>query len=182
MQKKLSLMLIGLVISGLAMISCSKESSYTVEEIEDGDTITVDFNGQSQRIQLSGIDAPENTENAKFNLDIKVKGLTKNALLKLGEKSTQYLKSQLTIGDQVILQGNLRQADKYGRIPAIVMTEKGESLNLKMVQEGYAVLLKRFPLEEEFKLSLEKVQQQAILNKKGLWGTDTELTTKWSGR
>ena len=156
--------------------------SYVLESIEDGDTIIVTLDGNSQRIQLLGIDAPENTENAKFNLDVKVKGLGKEELLILGNKSTDYLKSQIKKGHHIILIGDLKKKDKYGRIPAIVLTKKGKSLNLNMVKEGYAVLLKRFPLEEGFKASLEKAEQQAIADKKGLWKSDNELTTKWSGR
>ncbi|MCK5917226.1 MAG: thermonuclease family protein [Cocleimonas sp.] len=163
------------------MTACSQPPSYIVENIEDGDTIIVSLNGKSQRIQLSGIDAPENTENAKFSLDIKVKKLNKEALLALGNKATDYLTSQVAVGQEVLLQGELNKKDKYGRIPAIVLTKEGKSLNLTMVKEGYAVILKRFPLEESFKLSLEEAQQQAITNKKGLWKSDTEITTKWSG-
>jgi micrococcal nuclease len=160
--------------------ACSQQPSCTVENIEDGDTITVNLNGKSQRIQLSGIDAPENTENAKFNLDLKLKKLDKKTLLALGNKATDYLKSQIAVGQKVLLLGELSKKDKYGRIPAIVLSESGQSLNLNMVQQGYAVVLKRFTLEEQFKKSLEEAQQQAIINKKGLWKSDAEITAKWS--
>jgi micrococcal nuclease len=169
------------LLSVSLITACSQQPSYIVENIEDGDTITVNIDGKSQRIQLSGIDAPENTENAKFNLDIKVKELNKEALLKLGDKATDYLKSQIAVGQEVSLQGELRKKDKYGRIPAIVLTKDGKSLNLDMVQQGYAVILKRFPLEEQFKQPLEKAERQAIADKKGLWKSDAEITAKWSG-
>ena len=165
--------------------ACSQQPSspsYVVESIEDGDTIIIRLNEASQRIQLSGIDAPEDTENAKLNVDINVKGLDKQALLALGNKATNYLASHIAVGQNVTLAGDLSQKDQYGRIPAIVFTEKGKSLNLMMVEEGYAVLLKRFPLEDNFKASLKKAEQQAILNEKGLWKTERELMTKWSGR
>ncbi len=63
-----------------------------------------------------------------------------------------------------------------------LLTENLKSLNLKMVEEGYAVILKRFSLQEQFKQDLEKAEQQAITNKKGLWKSHTAIMAQWSGR
>ncbi len=159
----------------------AQTQNYTVENIEDGDTITIiDLDGESQRIQLSGIDAPEDTDNAKLELDIKKKGLPKEALLEIGELATGFLKSEMAAGQKVTLQGDLSKRDKYGRIPAIVINEKGESLNLLMVREGYAILLTRYPLKESFKAALEEAQQHARSSKNGLWGSHPEVMAKWS--
>ena len=161
--------------------SCSDKTSYLVEAIEDGDTIVVNFKGKSQRIQLSGIDAPENTVNAKLNLDTKVKKISKEAQIEMGDIATNFLKTLVAVGQEVELQGDLTQADKYGRIPAVVINKKGVTLNDRMVEAGYAIILTRYPLAEEFKQRLEKAQQQAILNELGLWKTHNAVTMLWSG-
>ena len=166
----------------LTMPAMANAQDYIVENIEDGDTITIiNLDGESRRIQLSGIDAPEDTENAKLKLDIRKKGLSKESLLEIGELATSFLKSKVAAGQKVSLQGDLSQRDKYGRIPAIVINEKGSSLNLLMVREGYAILLKRYPLEEKFKAALEEAQQHARSSNSGLWKSHPEIMATWSG-
>ena len=159
----------------------AQAQDYTVESIEDGDTISIiNLDGESARIQLSGIDAPEDTENAKLKLDMQKKGLSKESLLEIGELATGFLKSEVAAGQKVTLQGDLSQRDKYGRTPAIVINEKGRSLNLLMVREGSAILLKRYPLEESFKTALEEAQQHARSSNSGLWKSHPEIMAKWS--
>jgi micrococcal nuclease len=165
-----------------SILSCSQESGYLVENIEDGDTITVNLNGKSQRIQLSGIDAPENTENAKLQLDVTKKNLNKDALLEMGNLATNFLKTQISTGQKVQLQGDLSKTDKYGRIPAIVIDKNGNSVNENMVKQGYAILLGRYPLAAEFKSKLEAAEQQAREELKGLWKSHAEITHLWSGK
>jgi len=173
--------LLALCLTVPAMANAQTQD-YTVESIEDGDTITIiNLDGESRRIQLSGIDAPEDTENAKLKLDIRKKGLPKEALLEIGEQATSFLKSQVAAGQKVTLQGDLSQRDKYGRIPAIVFNNKGDSLNLLMVKEGYAILLTRYPLEEKFKAALGEAQQHARSSNSGLWESHPEIMAKWSG-
>jgi micrococcal nuclease len=173
-------MLLSLCLTMPVMVSAQAQD-YTVENIEDGDTITIiNLDGESRRIQLSGIDAPEDTENAKLKLDIRKKGLSKEALLEIGEQATSFLKSEVAAGQKVTLQGDLSKHDKYGRIPAIVINEKSNSLNLLMVREGYAILLTRYPLEETFKANLEEAQHHARSNNRGLWKSHPQIMAKWS--
>jgi micrococcal nuclease len=165
----------------LATPANSQAQEYHVEYIDDGDTINIiDLDGESRRIQLSGIDAPEDTDNAKLELDIKKKGLSEESLLEIGELATNFLKSEVAAGQKVTLQGDLNQRDQYGRTPAIVINEKGKSLNLIMVREGYAILLTRYPLDEKFKSTLEEAEQHARSSKNGLWGSHPDIMAKWS--
>jgi micrococcal nuclease len=174
-------MLIALCLAIPANSQAQESQEYHVEYIDDGDTITIiDLDGESRRIQLSGIDAPEDTDNAKLEIDIKKKGLSKKSLLEIGELATGFLKSEVAAGQKVTLQGDLNQRDQYGRAPAIVINEQGKSLNLLMVREGYAILLTRYPLEETFKAALEEAQQHARSNNRGLWKSHPEVMAKWS--
>ena len=156
------------------------QPTYLVESIEDGDTIVINYNGKTQRVQLIGIDAPEDTQNPKLNLDSNRKGIKKSDLLELGRLSTDYLKELLASGQKVSLLGSLTQKDKYNRLPAIVINEKGESLNEKMVEAGYALLLTRFPISDTLKMVLETAQKKAKAEKKGLWKSHPELMKQWS--
>lgn len=160
--------------------SNKSQPTYIVESIEDGDTIVINYNGKNQRVQLIGINAPEDTQNPKLNLDSNRKGIKKSDLLELGRLSTDYLKGLLAPGQKVSLLGSLTQKDKYNRLPAIVINENGESLNQKMVEAGYALLLTRFPISDTLKIALEAAQKKAKTERKGLWKSHPELMKQWS--
>lgn len=160
--------------------SNKSQPTYLVESIEDGDTIVINYNGKNQRVQLIGINAPEDTQNPKLNLDSSRKGIKKPDLLELGRLSTDYLKGLLAPGQKVSLLGSLTQKDKYNRLPAIVINENGESLNQKMVEAGYALLLTRFPISDTLKIALEAAQKKAKTERKGLWKSHPELMKQWS--
>lgn len=159
----------------------NNDNTYEVESIEDGDTIAIKYKGKTQRVQLIGIDAPENTQNPKLNFDSKTKEISKTDLLELGELALQHLKTVVKQGDKVVLQGKFKQKDKYNRLPAVVLNEKGESLNKRMIEDGYALLLTRFPLNDILKNELQDAEKQAIKEKKGLWKSHPDIIKKWSG-
>jgi len=167
-------------VIGTEKASTTSTSTYTVKSVEDGDTIVIDYKGKEQRVQLVGINAPEDTQNPKLNLDSNQKKIEKSDLLKMGKLATEHLKELIKAGEKVSLQGNLTQKDKYNRLPAIVINEKGDSLNQLMVENGYALLLTRFPLNNDLETSLGKAQKQAQEEKAGLWGSHAELMSKWS--
>jgi len=137
----------------------STENTYSVISVEDGDTLVIEYKGKNQRVQLIGINAPENTQNPKLNIDSKTKNIDKADLLEMGRLATEHLKTLIKSGQRVTLQGNLSQKDKYNRLPAIVMTENNESLNKRMVEDGYALLLTRFPIENELKIELKNAEK-----------------------
>ena len=167
-------------VIGTEKTSSTNTPTYTVKSVEDGDTIVIDYKGKEQRVQLIGINAPEDTQNPKLNLDANQKDIEKSDLLKIGKLATNHLKTLIKAGDKVSLLGNLTQKDKYNRLPAIIINEKGDSLNQLMIKNGYALLLTRFPLNNALEISLGKAQKQAQEEKAGLWGSHGELMLKWS--
>lgn len=167
-------------VLGAEKASTTISATYTVKSVEDSDTIVIDYKGKEQRVQLVGINAPEDTQNPKLNLDSKQKKIEKADLLKMGKLATDHLKELIKAGEKVSLLGNLTQMDKYNRLPAIVINEDGDSLNQLMVKNGYALLLTRFPLNNALETSLNEAQKQAQEEKAGLWGSHAELMFKWS--
>jgi len=148
-------------------------------KIEDGDTIVVDFEGAESRFQLSGIDAPENIDNAKLKFDIKTTGLDAETLLVIGDAATEHLRSLLPPSSTVMISANMEQQDKYGRIPAIVSNSNGVQVNEAMVHDGYAVLLTSYPLDADFKKRLQRQQIDAKKSNRGLWGKYPETARVW---
>ncbi len=167
----------------LAASSASAETrSLPVERIEDGDTIVVLLDGEPARLQLRGIDAPEDVENAKLQRDRKVTGLTPAALLPLGHSATRHLRSLVRPGEILEVSADFERKDRYGRILAVVKTADGRSLNERMVQDGYAVVTRYGELEAALKARLERAESEAVASKRGLWGEAPEAALSWSGR
>lgn len=103
-----------------------------VENIVDGDTIDVlidlgfDILFQS-RVRLAGIDTPES----------RTKDLKEKAL---GLESKEYLKKHLKDAKSVVIKTEkMDSSEKYGRILGwVYVNEDTESLNDKMINDGYA--------------------------------------------
>lgn len=103
-----------------------------VEAVVDGDTIDVliDLGFDilfASRVRLAGIDTPES----------RTKDLKEKAL---GLESKEYLKKYLKDAKSVVIKTEkMDSSEKYGRILGwIYIDEDTESLNDKMINDGYA--------------------------------------------
>ena len=168
------------LLSVPALFAGEPDSSYKLIAVEDGDTIIVQIGAKEIRLQLSGIDAPEDVINPKFTKDSGRTGLTKETLLALGKAATDHLKQLIHPGDQLRIVGDLNNSDKYGRVPVVAFKEGPLSLNERMVADGYAVVLSRAALEASFKQQLQQLQIQAQEQQLGLWGLHSHSTMLWS--
>ena len=140
------------------------------------------MDGGAQRLQLLGIDAPEDVANPKLHRDRQRTGLDADTLIALGQTATRHLQSLVPPGQTVTLQGDLKKRDKYGRVPVIAANRDGRLLNEAMVEDGYAVVLDRYPLDDEFRDRLRRHEKTAVARERGLWGTHRAATLAWSGR
>jgi len=155
--------------------------SLVVEKIEDGDTIIATLKDKPERLQLQGIDAPEDVDNAKLKRDIKVTGLDSATLLPLGVAATQHLQMLIEPGDTLQVSGDFAKRDRYGRILVVATDAAGHSLNERMVQDGYAIMTRYGTIEPKLKARLEKLESEAIASKRGLWGESRATAVTWSG-
>ena len=156
--------------------------SLRVITVEDGDTLRVEIDGNHERLQLAGIDAPEDSENAKLLRDIDHSGLAKAVLLQLGQAATEHLRSLVASGDQLKVIGQLGERDRYGRITAQVGDQQGRSLGEQMVRDGYAVALRRHAADAALKARLIELEAAAVTAHAGLWGNERNNAFAWSGR
>ena len=97
----------------------------TLVRVIDGDNVTLDIDqGNNQHwvanFRLSGIDAAES------------RGKTKAA----GDAATAFLRKLLS---EEIVRVRTHKPDKYGRWLVTIWTDKADSVNQRMLTEGYAV-------------------------------------------
>ena len=168
----------------MAAMLCSTQlqagnETYEIKALEDGDTLVVLANGEELRIQLLGIDAPEDTANPKLERDLQRTGLEAESLLQLGRQSTVHLQ-QLLGESEVSLQGDLNAQDRYGRVPMIVFNKQGKSLNDAMLEDGYAMVGGRTSATASDVQRWQQMEQSAVSAKRGFWGDDAAIL--WRGK
>lgn len=126
----------------------------TVSKVVDGDTIKVEYKGETYKVRLLCIDTPETV---KSGVDEQPYG--KEASNKLRE---------LTDGKRVTLVFEKDTDDNYGRLLAYVMLDDGTCVNALMIAQGYGVVMIVSP-NKTYKDYLNGLMQEAIDNNRGLW-------------
>lgn len=126
-----------------------------VVAVKDGDTIEMMMGKKAIRIRLFGVDSPEKGQ-------------------PFGEKARQYT-ADLCYGKVVRLQQ--KDKDQYGRIVGEIFLPDGSSLNARLIAAGFAWQYTEFSKDPEW----AKAQEQAKLEKKGLWA-DKHPVAPWTWR
>jgi micrococcal nuclease len=125
-----------------------------VSKVVDGDTIKVEYKGETYKVRLLCIDTPETV---KSGVDEQPYG--KEASNKLKE---------LIDGKKVKLVFEKDTDDNYGRLLAYVMLDDGTCVNALMIAQGCGVVMIVSP-NKNYKDYLNGLMQEAIDNKRGLW-------------
>jgi len=123
-----------------------------VDHVFDGDTVSVIINGRKEKVRLTGIDAPEMGQRP------------------WGKKSRDHLEEILNANtSSVILEYDVVQRDKYGRLLGYLRTKDGRLINEMMVKDGYAVLF-TFPPNVRYADKFTAAQKEARGKGLGIWG------------
>ncbi|MFZ5425740.1 MAG: thermonuclease family protein [Thermodesulfobacteriota bacterium] len=135
MRKALAQTLVMLLLAAQAWAFTGR-----VENVHDGDTVTVD----GRRVRLHGIDAPELAQPG-------------------GERSREFLEA-LVLGRQVRVTPKDR--DDYGRIVGVVVLPEGLDVNAEMVKAGHAWVYSKYC---RGCYGLKLAQASARMRGLGLW-------------
>jgi endonuclease YncB( thermonuclease family) len=136
------------ILKGCALPTIQTSQSLnncSVKSIHDGDTMTVNCDGQRMKVRLYCIDAPEIGQRP------------------WGQVSRDYLRSITPEQVEVVV----KTTDRYGRAVGEVMTtdEAGMSLNLTMVVSGQAAVYTKFCTEQQY----VQAEHEARKANSGIW-------------
>lgn len=130
-----------------------------VLSIEDGDTITVDVDGQSEKVRLVGVDTPETRD-------------PRTSVQCFGRAASEFTKS-LIGSNQIRLETDKLSdnRDRYDRLLRYVYLPDNKLLNAELIRQGYGFAYTVFPFDkmEEFR----QLEKQARESELGLWGSCT---------
>jgi len=96
-----------------------------VVSIIDGDTIIVRLQGHKEKVRLIWIDSPECRPNPKAKKDSIRTGDDLRTITEMGQRATGYVKSIIRPGDNVQIELDLGERDRYGRLLGYVWLATG---------------------------------------------------------
>ncbi len=183
MRRLISFLLVALVLytyynlAGAQFKKPSSEKQHKEEKVPcvvvkvyDGDTFKCRFeNGEEVRVRLIGVDTPESRRNKKAYRDARRQGISVEEIIYMGKKASAFTKSLIPPGTTVYLETDVQMFDKYGRLLAYVYLPDGRMLNEVLLKEGYATVY-TVPPNVKYAERFVKLQREAMLKGKGLWG------------
>lgn len=143
-------------LGDLAARDWTRAPRYRVIRVVDGDSLIVSIDGQDERVQLIGVEAPESV---RPNWPVEA----------YGPEAARFLDNLLR-GEQVHLEFKPDEPrDKYGRILAFVCrAPDGLFVNLEAIRQGYARAYRR--AQHPYLDLFCEVERRAEEARKGLWG------------
>lgn len=149
--------LICFIACGCARSNAGQEDKYFVRNVVDGDTIEL---ANGRLVRYIGINTPETMKKHRggnWVFDPEPYGVAaKNCNI------------ELVFRKYVRLEFDIVKEDRYDRWLAYVYTDDGIMVNSELIRKGYT-LLYTFPPNTKYMDVFLKAQEEARLNKQGLW-------------
>lgn len=140
---------------------------YRVTEVFDGDTLTVDMNGTTEKVRMIGVDTPETHKPG-------------TPVQCFGPEASAFTKNLLA-GKSVRLEADPTNTnrDRYDRLLRYVYLQDGTLLSEKLISEGYGFAYLSFTFQKSE--AFAALQTQAQATKKGLWAQckPTHKSGRW---
>ncbi len=129
---------------------------YEVVKVIDGDTVSIDINGQVETIRMIGINTPETVD-------------PRRTVECFGKEASDQAKALLS-GKKVRIEMDESQGtrDKYDRLLAYVYTEDDLFFNKYMIEAGYAYEY-TYNIPYKYQSEFKAAETMARVGEKGLW-------------
>ncbi|MDD2427039.1 MAG: peptide-methionine (R)-S-oxide reductase MsrB [Eubacteriales bacterium] len=134
-----------------------------LERVVDGDTLMVQIDGQSERLRLIGIDAPESFSHHDDNEHTFA-----------GENVSRIVSALIEPGTTLWLQFDVKKYDQYDRMLAYVYMDENTMLNELLARFGL-VEVKRYHPTLHFHDYLKELETDAKSENLGIWQENIAL-------
>ncbi|MDP2323500.1 MAG: thermonuclease family protein, partial [Gammaproteobacteria bacterium] len=137
----------------------SRQTSYRVERIIDGDTVELAIDGRRVKVRLVGIDTPESHFPGR-------------PVERFADEATEFVRG-LIDGRFVYLEYDAMcdRQDSFGRTLAhLFRAPDGMWVNLEIVRQGLGIVYDRFPFTNED--LFHSYEDEARAAGRGLWSTE----------
>lgn len=131
------------------------DGPYDVVSVTDGDTFSVNINGEKTKIRLIGVNTPESV------------APDEDRNCEEGKVASREMKSLLN-GKKVYLEFDKEREDKYGRTLAYAYLEDGTMINKYLLEKGYAEVMTIEP-NTKYAAEFSSIENAARKNQVGFW-------------
>ena len=128
-----------------------EEKTFLVVRVIDGDTIEIEG---GEKVRYIGINTPESKDPRKE--------------VECYAKEAESKNRDLVEGKKVVLEKDISETDRYGRLLRYVYLD-GVMINELLVREGYAQA-SSYPPDVKYQDRFNEAEKQARAEQKGLWG------------
>lgn len=133
--------------------------SYKVTDVVDGDTIEIEYLGEKKKLRLIGVNTPETVD-------------PRRPVQCYGKEASDETK-RILIGNNISLEKDISETDKYGRLLRYVYLKLDDGtllfVNDYLVRQGFAQA-STYPPDVKYADRFLQAQSEAQNNKRGLWG------------
>jgi micrococcal nuclease len=146
-----------------ALAPTGRTQEARVVRVVDGDTIRVQFGGQEYPLRYIGIDTPETVHPSR-------------PVEWMGREASDANKT-LVAGRTVVLERDVSETDRYGRLLRYVWLAEGAGwllVNLELVRRGFAQV-STYPPDVKYTDLFLDAQREARDEALGLWGDPPEI-------
>ena len=142
-----------------------KFEKYELQEVIDGDTIRINYDGKSEKIRFLLIDTPE-TNHEKLGEQ------------PFGPEAKAFLKELLKDEKHVYIEFDVSYRDKYKRLLAYIYTEQGISIQEELLKNGLARVAYIYDPNTKHVDWFKDVQKQAQKQAIGIWSVEDYVTNR----
>jgi micrococcal nuclease len=157
-----------LLLSVIVLIGCApvaeEKEAYPVTKVIDGDTFKVEYEGREETIRLLLVDTPETVHPSK-------------PVQPFGQQASDFLKKKLT-DQRVVLELDLSERDRYGRILAYAYDTEGNMINEILLEKGLARVAYIFPPNTKYVDRFQAIQEKAREQEVGIWSIENYVTAE----
>ena len=143
----------------------SKFEQYELQEVIDGDTIRIQYNGKSEKVRFLLVDTPETNHETLGEQPY-------------GPEAKEFVKQLLAGQDSVYLEFDVSYRDKYKRLLAYVYTKEGISIQEQLLKNGLARVAYIYEPNTKYVdwfNSIQKTAQHAAI---GIWSVEDYVTNR----
>ena len=132
----------------------------TVTRVVDGDTIVVRLDGREERVRYIGLDAPE------------VANVGAGTVAECGGDEARTANERLVAGEQIVLERDVSDRDRFGRLLRHVWLEDGgwRLVGRELVEAG-AAEARSYPPDTTRDGELDAAERSARGRAAGMWGS-----------
>ena len=157
--------LVSATIENAERYDVSKFEAYDLQEVIDGDTLRVKYNGSSEKVRFLLVDTPETNHETLGEQPY-------------GPEAKAFVNQLLADQDMVYLEFDVSNRDKYGRLLAYIYMKDGINVQEQLLKNGLARVAYIYEPNTKHVDWFKDIQKTARKSAIGIWSVEDYVTDR----